>query len=230
MQVVANQQHAAATRVSKPRNQGVKLGLASEIDAANGLVEHKQIRLSQKRASENHALQLAAGDARQLAIADVAGANFGQYTTEVDILGRLAEGQEAFDRQRHGVVDVEALRHIADAGIGAADQHPVMGTLEPEKQADKGRLARTIRADQGDDLLGTNVDVDVIQHAAAVAAQRQSAAADQGRRIERRALIRVAFVVTLAATLMVGVGVLQNGHGSTQCPHKPATSTTRGAA
>ena len=74
-----------------------------------------------------------------MAIADVAGANFGQYTTEVDILRRLAEGQEAFDRQRHGVVDVEALRHIADAGIGAADQHPVMGTLEPEKQADKGR-------------------------------------------------------------------------------------------
>ena len=133
------------------------------------------------------------------------GTNFGQYTPEFDILRRLAEGQEAFDRQRHGIVDVEPLRHIADAGIGAADQHPVMGTLEPEKQADKGRLAGTIRADQGDDLLGTNVDVDVIQHAAAVAAQREFAGGDQGRCIKRRASMHMAFVVTMAATLMVRV-------------------------
>ena len=48
-----------------------------------------------------------------------------------------------------------------------------MGTLEPEQQAHQGRLAGAVGADQGDDLLGTNVDVDVIQHAAAVAAQRR---------------------------------------------------------
>ena len=67
VQVVANQQHAAATRVSKPRNQGVKLGLASEIDAANGLVEHKQIWPLRSARARIHALQLATGNAGQLA-------------------------------------------------------------------------------------------------------------------------------------------------------------------
>ena len=68
VQIVADQQHADAALGADARDQRVEFGLARVVDAAHRLIEHQQGRIAQQRPRDQHALQLAAGQLRELPV------------------------------------------------------------------------------------------------------------------------------------------------------------------
>ena len=114
VQIVRHQQHAEAALGAQPADQRVELGLARIVDAAHRLVEHQHVGRADQRARQQHPLQLAAGELRQLAIAELAGADVGQHALDLLVLGPPPELHEARDGERDGAIDLEALRHVAD--------------------------------------------------------------------------------------------------------------------
>src|SRR5690606_5772032 len=67
--------------------------------------------------------------------------------------------QETQHRQRQGGIDVELLRHIADAQLGLAPDLAAIRLEQAQHHPHQSRLAGAVGADQGDDL--TTVDLQV---------------------------------------------------------------------
>ena len=117
VQVVRDEQHAEAGLVAQAPDQGVELGLAHVVDALHRLVEHQQAGLARQRAGQHDALQFAARQLAKLLITHVAGIDLAEDVADAFRALARAQHQEALDRHRDDGVDVEALRHIADAQI-----------------------------------------------------------------------------------------------------------------
>ncbi|MNC53382.1 hypothetical protein D3C75_1027870 [compost metagenome] len=115
VQVVGDHQHAAAVALAQAADQPVQLGLAGDVDALHRLVEHQQFRLAQQGAGQQHALQLAAGDALQRTVDHLGGADFAERRQGAGAVDAGDQAQEAQHRQRQGRLDVQLLRHVADA-------------------------------------------------------------------------------------------------------------------
>ena len=78
MKIVTDQKHADAAGLADAADQVVEFGFARIVDAAHGLVEHQQLRLAQQRAGDQHALEFASRQQRELPLAQSASANLGQ--------------------------------------------------------------------------------------------------------------------------------------------------------
>ena len=72
---------------------------------------------------------------------------------------RRAEGQEAPNRYRQNRVPAHMLGRIPDAQAGGAGDFAAIRLNDAEDHADQGRFARTVEADQGDDLAGTDLKI-----------------------------------------------------------------------
>ena len=186
VQIVRDQQHAEAALRAQPPDQGVELGLAREVDAAHRLVEHQQSRRADQRARQHHALQLAAGQLGQLAVAQRLGADLAQHALEVCLVRAPAELHEARDGERDGAIDIEALRRIADDEPRLAhDAAPVRAGSSPSSVRTSVVLPApfgpiTVTISPGRMSISTP-----LQDGPARARHLQPAGADQRRRVVR---------------------------------------------
>ncbi len=73
----------------------------------------------------------------------------------------VAEGQEALDGHGERTVDLKALRYVADLETGGAASRSGVWAFEAEECADERGLAGAVGADEGQDLAGVDVEVDV---------------------------------------------------------------------
>src|SRR5262249_51836091 len=132
-----------------------------------------------QRAGQDHALEFTTGEFRQLPLKQAARADLGQRLFDRLAASRSAERHEAGDRERDAAIEIEALRYVADAETRPAPHMPTIGHQDAEKHTHQGGLAGTIGTDQGDDLAGLNLDVDVLQQAAPGADHADAARADE---------------------------------------------------
>ena len=98
VQVVRHQQDAEPALGAQPADEGVELRLAGVVDAAHRLVQHQQVRRSDQRARQHHALQLAAGELRKLAFAKRPGADILEHAGAFVRAAAASQRHEA----RHG--------------------------------------------------------------------------------------------------------------------------------
>ncbi len=164
VQVVGDHQHTAAVAVAQHTDQPVQLGLAGDVDALHRFVEYQQLRLAQQRAGEQHALHLAAGNLLQRAVDHMLGADFTQRCEGTGAVDTGYQAQEAQHRQGQGGVDVQLLRHVADAQLRLAPDLAAIGLEQAEHGAHQGGLAGTVGADQGDDLAAMHLQLRAFQH------------------------------------------------------------------
>ena len=218
VQVVGDEQHAETLLGPQLADQVVELGLARVVDAAHRLVEHQHVGRADQRACEQHPLQLAAGEIRQLAIADPAGADVGEHALDLLVLGPPPELHEARDVDRDGAVELEALRHVADDETRLAHGLALVRALEPQQHPHQRGLAGPVGADQRHDLARRDIDVDALQDGAARPRQPQRARAD-----ERTGIVRQGRTVVMRMIVVVVVAVVVHDRagkrpiGSGQC-------------
>ena len=79
VQVMADQEHAAAALLADALDQRVQLELAVEVDPLHGLVEDQESGLTHQRPRQHHPLQLAAGQFVHRGLRQMAGADGGEH-------------------------------------------------------------------------------------------------------------------------------------------------------
>lgn len=205
VEVVADQEHAEAVRLPQAADQCVDLGLADVIDAAHRLVEHQEFGAAQEGARQQHALQLAPGEARKLTACQPLDSHLREPLGDRRPRGVLAEGEESTDRHRDGRVDVEALRHVADAEPGTLTDLTGVGALDAEQHAHQRRFAGTIGTDKSDDLARLYVEIDAAEKAAARSVEDEAACRNERGRIETREAHGSMMVVASTAGFTVRV-------------------------
>ena len=151
------------------------------IERPEGFIEQQHLRLDRQRPGECHALPLAAGQLRRIAIAQVielherqqfldAGANLGvgrplraraYAQTEGDVFldGHVAEERVMLEDEADA-----AIPRVTPRGIVTVEQHrPGIRSLEPGNDAQQRRLARTGRAQQRQQLTLIDGEADAIE-------------------------------------------------------------------
>ena len=78
VEIVRNQQHAAAAPVAESADPPIELGLAADIDALRRLVHHQKIGLRQQGARKQQPLELAAGQILHRALGKMPDAELGE--------------------------------------------------------------------------------------------------------------------------------------------------------
>ena len=171
MKIVRDQKNTKITAVLQAPDQLIKLGFSGIIDGAGRLIENQKIGIAQQRAGNEHALRFAARERSQLLVSCTLDANFPQGFLDGLAGGTNAKGEKARDRHRHGAVNVEALRHVADACCrGPGNRAPVCG-LNAKQHFDQRGFSRAIRADQRHDLARTDIEIDARNQITPSAAQ-----------------------------------------------------------
>ena len=212
VQVVGHEQNAEAGLVAQAGDQLVELRLARVVDALHRLVEDQQVGPAQQRARQQHTLQLAAGQLAELLMADGFGVDVSENLGDGIGAGAAPQHQEALNRHRDDGVDVEALRHIADAQILATMHRAAIGLLEAQQHAHQRRLAGAVEPDERDDLALADVEVDVQQEVAAVARDANAARRDQRRRIDLRGRLPMPVLMRAGMPIVVATRLRRGRH------------------
>ncbi|MNC24500.1 hypothetical protein D3C75_725550 [compost metagenome] len=176
---MGDHQHAAAVAVAQAGNEVVQLGLADHVYALHRLVEHQQLGFAQQGAGQQHALHLAAGNGLYRAVDDLLGAHFLQRRQGCRAVYTGHQAQEAQYRQRQRGIDLDLLRHVANAQFRLAPYLAAVRLEQAEHGAHQGGLARAVRADQGDDLARCDRQVDAVEHRLATEGDADLLQADQ---------------------------------------------------
>jgi hypothetical protein len=164
MQIVTDEQHAETTRGSEAAYKAVEFCLSGVVDAAHGFIEHKQRWVTQERARQHHALKLTAGKRGELLAGDTPRSDLIEYCRHVGAPTGQAKCQEALDGYGDGWITIEPLRRIADPEIRSFADVTTVCWFQTEQHAHQRRLSGTVRTDQGHDLAGAYVDVDIFEN------------------------------------------------------------------
>ncbi len=168
MQVVRDQEHAAARIVAQFGDQFVKGGFAGKIDALHRLVQNHDVG--------------PAGRARAISArwnspperwAVSAFARWGIPTASsaasISPGKRAGQRQQSLDGKRQGAVYVDLLRHIADAKPRRMAHAAFIRLQDAQRHLGGRALARAVRADEGDDLAALDAQIDIAHQPAPVA-------------------------------------------------------------
>nr|AAD00241.1 glucose-binding protein [Pseudomonas putida] len=180
VQVVGHHQHAAAMAVAQAGDEVVQLGLADHVHTLHRFVENQHLGFAQQGAGQQHALYLVAGNGLDRADDDLFGAHFLQRRQGCGAVYAGHQAQEAQHRQRQRGIDLNLLRHVANAQLRLAPYFATVRLEQPEYGAHQGGLARPVGADQGDDLAGCDRQVDAVEHRLAAKGDADLLQADQG--------------------------------------------------
>lgn len=180
VEVVRDEEHGAAVPVPDLGDLLVKGDLAGEVDALDRLVEDEDIRPGEQRAGDEDALQLAAGERRDLCVEQVFDTRLGERLAEIGLRAAPRQVHEPPDAHGHGRVERQPLRHVAEAQAGLNRYASFIGRDEAEHQLEQGGLAAAVRADDGQYLSGMKGEVDAGEYGASGAAD-----ADPPQRQER---------------------------------------------
>ncbi len=151
VQVVRNQQNAAAIYVADGFDQFVEGDLAGKIHALDRFVQDQQIGAAGNRARQHDTLELAARQVPHLGPLEPFNACRPHGVFGVAFRQPAGQVHEAFDPQGQGPIDGDLLRHIADGQPGAPLGPALVGFQDAERHLGGGRLARAVGADEGDD-------------------------------------------------------------------------------
>ena len=181
VEVVGDQQDAAAEFVTYPPDQVVERDLARVVDALHRLVEDQEVGFPRDRARQQHPLQFAA---RKVADRPP------REMTRIDFPERVAHGRRVVPRrkphqpvdiERQRRVDLEALRHISDRQARGPVDAPGIGRDQPEQRLGRCRLAAAVGPDQRDDLARADLEVDIAHDPAPAPEDAKSARGGQRR-------------------------------------------------
>lgn len=117
MQIVGDHQYTATSIIPELADQLIQFSLTIHINTLYGFVQHQQVWFSQQGASQQYSLHFAARKGLQGRGADMRDAGFGQNLTDVFPVG-TGQGQKAPNRQWHGGLQVQLLRHVANCDTG----------------------------------------------------------------------------------------------------------------
>ena len=180
VQIVADQEHAAAALLADAVDQRVQLELAVEVDPLYGLVEDQQSGLTHQRPREHHPLQLAARQFVHRGLRQMAGADGGEHGRARAAPG--ADGQEPAHGQRQDRIHPDPLRHVADDQPRLTPDLSRSRFEQAEEHADQSGLAGPVRPDQRNHLACPDAEVDGAEQLAAPDPDRDRLRLDQQRR------------------------------------------------
>ena len=148
------------------------------IEIGQRFIEKKELRVACQRPSHGHALALATRELRRSAIEQVLNLQHGGHLG--DALHSLRFGYLAhFQRETHvfchahGGVEGVALEHHGNVALGwrhanhvlASNAHLAFrGVLQTRNDVEQGRFAATRGTHQNQELSGSDVDIDALQH------------------------------------------------------------------
>ena len=153
------------------------------LDAFGRLIEQKDFRFGGKRARDRELLLLPAGEhaAAAVEIMDQIGEQLGHETGDraLAVSARKGAHQDIFADRKVGD-DLAALRHVGEAAAGAAEgrlagnvavvvsDRAVGPVGQPHDGLEQRGLAGAVAAQDGRDLADRHVEIDAVQHVAAV--------------------------------------------------------------
>ncbi len=231
--VVRDEQHRGAVLAPTPVEQGGDLLLMTQIQRGQRLVTQQDRGIGRQRRGDPDPLQLAAGQHRDRGVTETVGADGRQQL--VDPTAHGPSGAAGAEREsppvsvethphqvpglEHGaLVDRDPLRHVADSRTAApyrlaADPRLAVGQLLlAEQHLEQARLPGPVRAQNRDELAGSDVEVQSLpQHP--VAEGERGAAGPHGGNLRDS---------SLGACLLRGRHH-PAGHGRT---HRPSASAS----
>jgi len=167
VQIVGDHQHGAVEFGGELADEGVELDLPRDVYSLDRFVQHQQLGLDQQGAGQQHPLHLAAGELLHPVVQQILGADPAEGLLDGEA-AVLAELQEAAHRQRQRGVQVEALRHITDPQIAAANDFARVRIEQAQHQLAQGALSRSVGADQGGDFAFVQGKGDLVEHESSV--------------------------------------------------------------
>ena len=120
VQVVGNHQYAATQAVAQSGDEVVQLRLPYHVNTLHRLVQHQQLRLSQQRTGQQHTLHFTPGHSLDGTVDHVLGADLLKRRQGRCAIHARYQAQKAQHRQRQRGVDLDFLRHVANAQPGFA--------------------------------------------------------------------------------------------------------------
>ena len=175
MKVVRDQQHGAAVPVADLGDLLVKRDFAGEIDALHGLVENEKLWRGEKRARDQHALELAAGERGDVGVDEVLDAGLGERSGKLGLRQLSGEAHQAAHGHRQGAVELQLLRHIPDAQVGLDNDDALVRLDQAEHELQQCRLAATVRAYHGENFPREQREIDAGENRTAAAAHSHTA-------------------------------------------------------
>ncbi len=157
----------------------IQLDLAIDVDALYRLIEHQQIGLAQQCPRQQDALQFATGYLLQRPCDQVLGADFGQRRLDCRASGTGHQQQKTQYRQWQRRIDLQLLRHVADAQARLAPDLAPTRLEQAEHDPHQAGLAGTIGTYQRDNLATPDAQVHTLQHVGCIQPQTDVAERQQ---------------------------------------------------
>ena len=151
VQVVRDHQHRAAVSCAYRADQRIELGLPGDVHALHGFVEQQQLGVAQQRARQQQTLQFTAGDRCDRCLQQALNPHLGCHLVHTCHVA-LCHLQETTRRKRQRGIDLQLLRHVADAQPLAPPDTAGGRLCEADQDLQQSGLARAVRADQREDL------------------------------------------------------------------------------
>ena len=133
------------------------------VETLRRLVKDQDLRFGQKRAGQQHPLQLPTRERDDLPPAKIGHAGTGQNGGGGGIADRARQRQEAAHRHRQRRVEVQALRHITDPQARPMPDRARTGPLKPDQRPDQRRFAGTVGAEDRHDFPRCDGEIDAGQ-------------------------------------------------------------------
>ncbi len=127
----------------------VERHLAVDVNTLGRFIQHQQLRTVEQGAGQQYALRFAAGELLHRRIDQMPRLHALQRWQDVVFTGARAQTQEAANGQRQRGVQMQFLRHIADAQACVTLDNTLCRCYQPENHPHKGRFAGAVGAQQG---------------------------------------------------------------------------------
>ena len=176
VEVVGDDQDAAAAPLAKLSDQSVHGQLAGKIDLLDRLVEHQKVGVAQQGAGEQDTPVLAAGEAAELALHHRRRPYLVESRSNIGAGPAPRHREKAPHRERQQFLRRDALGDIAHHQAGRVADGARVRLDEAEQGAYGGGLAGAVRPDQAHHLAPADLDRDPVQHRAAAIAHDEALA------------------------------------------------------
>jgi hypothetical protein len=156
VQFVADHQNRTADIITQGFDKAIKRSQCRLIEALGRFVEHKDLRVTQNRARQQHALKLTTGQRGKLPFFRGVYASSGQCRAHFRHRHTNRKVQEPPHSHRQRRIDMQLLGHVVDAQIWRAGDRAFARCECAKQRPQKRRFTRPVRTDNGDNLTGLN--------------------------------------------------------------------------
>ena len=187
-----DEQHAGAVLLDQMHERVPEEALRCGVDARDRFVEHQQRRLAREGARDERALLLPTGElvhrpagegrrgrptrSRARPGLDRCATSGSHHRPSVSrpaaTISRTVAGSSELRLGRWGTYPRRPRRRTVRGGRPNRRTVPESGLQRAEQQMQQRRLARSVRADQGDELARTDRQIDVVEHRFATVSER----------------------------------------------------------